>query len=89
MKVAEALRSFKQFHNTDPRSFLDNYFWNILIEERLYKRGEGILEILNWCKNQFDSDDYVQIGNKFWFTNRDQHIQFWLTWEEYLTKDIE
>lgn len=87
MTVGEALRIFQQHHNTDPRRFLNTYFWSVAVKESLYKRGGGLLDITTWCHDQFDSEDWVQIANKIWFSSQDQYTQFWLTWEEYLAKD--
>lgn len=85
MKVAEALVIFQQYHSNDPKIFLDTYFWSVMVKHELSYRYNGCPnEILKWCSEQFDKEDYVVIGRKIWFSSQDQYMQFWLTWEEKL-----
>lgn len=88
MQVAEALKTFREYHKGDPRPFLNQYFWSVLIKYKLCGRWDNCPpEITEWCKQQFKQQDWVIIGRKIWFTNQNQYAQFWLTWEEYLDKD--
>lgn len=88
MQVAEALKTFKQYHNSDPRPFLNTYFWSVLIKYKFCDIWDNCPpEITKWCQQQFDKQDWVMLGRKIWFTNQNQYAQFWLTWEEYLDKD--
>lgn len=89
MRVAEALKIFREIHNTDPRKFLNTYYWSVLIQHKFCNGWEDNcpIEIKEWCTQQFDELDWVQIGRKIWFSNQSQYAHFWLTWDEYLDKD--
>lgn len=92
MQVGEALRTFQEYHKNDPRDFLNHYFWSVLVKriainERLTNDYAIPVIIEEWCKQQYESNDWVRIGRKIWFTDQTQYAQFWLTWDEYLDKD--
>lgn len=88
MRVAEALKTFREIHKNDPRNFLNTYYWSVLIKIDLNQRSDYCpAEIEEWCKQQFEDLDWVRIGRKIWFSNQSQYAHFWLTWDEYLDKD--